>query len=388
MSARSRSSVSSRSRSPAKSRSKSPSVSSRKSISPTRHALSAEEKERYHVDDKTFNEMLKDLYRQHKDLLVINSQLAKLGSAASLTFVGADGQEKVMNKKQFSLVDKEFRRKLLDLGVFHKNSKKKKRTLATTDKAHTGIRAPIVCDSALLQYLNSDPKKFGTVFPDRAYDARSNPYVMDQLALAKQGRIVRNACGSLFTLHQRTAGLQDPSNGSFVQVDDLLANTFGNSALPPVFYKYVDPVTGKDEKYTLEEAVAAGALTRAEASRLSSFDAVIKTINNTYAFAEAKMRDADRNRGSYSDNEYENVVKAFKKAAAAREAFTQDKIKGCYFQSLVALNYYTKNDLTKCGDANLAALAAEFDDPATMAALDADARLINDVRERWSKISK
>ena len=310
-----------------------------------RRKLSPEERakrdQKYMVEYPQFTEHLKGIVASVSALEALSAELARAGKGMFLVFSNPETGEQLEFKRShlrtgFSQLKKEI------MSIKHYMRVAKKKPRKTPNPASlAGVYTPVFCGPALIAFFSSPApsSNFGPLSPQVEADgtvvAGADGALIDQLTMAKQGYLLRNALTMLFYRYARANGLVDKVNGQKADSDEFMNAVFDSQdpALAAAFYTYAVPGQVKSKKIVLRNP---------ENKKIGhQMIPVPKTVKVAMDVAVAQGL-VEKPLSTY------DVLRRLHPGTFAPEA---GPIPTYFYQSIASLNYYSKDALERAGRA-------------------------------------
>jgi hypothetical protein len=206
-----------------------------------RKALSPEEKEeKYRVNETQFGKVLDDVVLKINTLMNLYKKVASAGKGNHVRCDTTGYGQKELTLKELRTLSGLLNKDVKCLKNYLKVSTRKPKKPANPE-SFKGTYAPIYVAEAFRNFFNRAPERFGYV----QVNNQASGLLMDQLALVKQGFLLKNTATLLFFIYAKSNNLHDQVNARFIQSDDLMDESFG-AAIPAAFMATVDRTYSPD----------------------------------------------------------------------------------------------------------------------------------------------
>ncbi|MFK5970418.1 MAG: hypothetical protein QM487_09900 [Candidatus Marithrix sp.] len=198
-----------------------------------------ENKKKYDVDVKEFEEHLRSIVKKQVDLSQVTKELGCAGKNGHLELMVKDEATGETVTKRFAeanlrAAQSELSRDILELRKFFVEAKKKKRKPRDTTQQEllTGTYTPLYADDVLQNFLNqagdSQVSGFGDIHPLKVGTKSYKPdLLINKLQTAKDGYMIRNTLTLLFYIYLYVNKLQNNEKKSIIASNNHMDQVFG-----------------------------------------------------------------------------------------------------------------------------------------------------------------
>jgi hypothetical protein len=336
-----------------------------------RKALTPEEKtahdERYRVDPTIFGNILTEIATAFAAIMDLNTALAKAGQGARLGFTNPNnpaGPLIPFTRSHLRSARTQFQTTLKELKTYFRVSIRGHRKPAVPGD-FKATYTPVFAAEALREFFSRQGGAgFGVLNPLGADATAQGGALMDQLALVKQGYLLRNTCTMLFYVYARQNQLQ-AENAQLTRSDDLMNAVFGND-IPAAFWS-IDTLVGQTRddagnlvnkynktKVRMEDAVAQGLIS----APMNSY----QVVETKFPFANGEGFDPQNKTGQNPSGNFNTY----------------------FYQNIASLNQFNRTALR--ADPALAATADFIDQAATRQAMLAEHDIVKQTSAQWTEL--